>query len=184
MNVPAHIYRSSVAVLFLGLLAFLSSPVFAAADGDKGSTSTGNANVNANVPAKVKISGLADFDFDAALETWDSGDLTESDTVCVWSSTEAYNVTINTADGAFELVDTGATETNIPYSVDWTDIGGTAAAVTYNTALTGLSTDANSQNCASGGDTATLAVTLSGSDLEAARAADYTSTMTIVVASE
>lgn len=183
MNVPAHIYRSFVPVFSLGLLALLPSPVFAATDGNKDTTSTGSANVNANVPAKVKITGLADFDFDAALATWDSGDLTESDTVCVWSSTEGYNVTISTGDGAFELVDIAATQTNVPYSVSWTDIGGAPAAVTYNTALNGQSTNAANQNC-TGGDTATLAVTLSGADLEAARAADYTSTMTIVVASE
>lgn len=167
----------------VAVLAAACTSAFAATDGTKDTSSTGSADINANVPAKVKISGMTDLDFDADLASWGSGDLSKSTDACVWSSTGGYKVTAASAtasDTAFVLKATG--QSDLPYSVSWRDSAATDTSLAYNTATTAtLVTDVNNQNCTTG-TKAQLTVTLAGSDLEAARAADYSGVIQITVA--
>ncbi len=180
--VNVHI-RASVRFFSVALLAAACSFSFAATDGTKGANSTGSANINANVPAKVKISGMTDLDFDTALSSWSSGDLTETTTACVWSSTGGYTVkaaSATPADTAFVLKASG--QSDLPYSVTWTDSAATSTALSYDTATTATQvTDAGNQNCATG-VLAQLSIKLAGADLEAAKAADYSGVINVTVA--
>lgn len=175
--------RASVRFASVAVLAAACSSVFAATDGTKDANSTGSANINANVPAKVKISGMTDLDFDSALAAWSSGDLTQATDACVWSSTGGYKVTAASAtasDTAFVLKAAG--QSDLPYSVTWTDSAATSTALSYNTATTATQvTDANNQNCTTGVK-ASLSIKLAGADLEAAKAADYSGVINITVA--
>lgn len=175
--------RMSFRVAAVAVLAAACTSAFAATDGTKGTSSTGSANINANVPAQVKISGMTDLNFDAALASWTSGDLTQTTNACVWSSTGSYKVKAASAtatDTAFVLTAAGQT-TDLPYSVTWTDSAPTVTALTYNTDTTATQvTDANNQNCTTGVK-AILSVTLAGADLEAARAAVYIGVINVTV---
>jgi len=80
---------------------------------------------------------------------------------------------------------TATGQNDLPYSVSWADEGSAADAITHGSALAGQGTTASNKNCTNtGGTNATLTVTLAEADLEAARAADYTGELTVVVAPE
>ena len=154
-------------------------------DGSKGNSSTAKVDVNAEVKAKVQITGATAIDLDSKLASWTGGDVFEEDALCVWSSTEAYNVTMTDSSTAAGFNLESAGQDDLPYSVSWADESSAADAITYNSALAAQGTTANNKNCNNvGGTNATLRVTLAEADLEAARAADYTGELTVVVAPE
>ncbi|MFO0989289.1 MAG: hypothetical protein U1F37_18320 [Alphaproteobacteria bacterium] len=167
----------------LSLAALLgAAPALAATQGTVGSTSTGSVTINATVPNLVRITNLDDIN----LGTWSgSGDMTGSDNVCVWSTTRKYNITAtgSGAAGAFTLSD-GGTNT-VAYSVQWAQTSGasTGTALTSGTALTAQNTSTTSTTC-SGGSNSTLIVKILDAALQAAPAASYSGTLTLVVAPE
>jgi len=156
----------------------------AATQGAVGSTSTGSVVITATVPNLVRISGLNDI----ALGTWSgTGDMTGSDSLCVWSTTRKYAVTAtgSGASSAFTLTSGGTTPSTIAYTVQWADSSGasTGTAMTAGTPVTTRNTTATSTTCA-GGTNATVLVRVAETDLAAAPAAAYTGTLTLVVAPE
>jgi hypothetical protein len=182
MSASKHFSRVVLSAAF----AAVSLSGFAATqDGSKGDSSTAKVDVNAQVAAKVQITGATAIDLDGQLASWTGGDVSGQDALCVWSSTEAYNVTItdNSAAAGFNLTATGQSE--LPYSVSWADESSAADSIVHGSPLAAQGTTANNKNCTNtGGTNATLTVTLAEADLEAARAADYTGELTVVVAPE
>jgi spore coat protein U-like protein len=104
----------------------------------------------------------------------------ESDDVCIFSSTTNYNVTIDSANGGFRLMD-GTEE--IPYGLTWSANGGTAATVADGTAITGLAGNSTSLDCGSGTN-ATFEVTVASADFNSAVPGSYSDTLTLTVAPE
>ncbi|WP_372777450.1 hypothetical protein [Litorivivens sp.] len=183
MSVSKHFSR----VVLPAAFAAVSLSGFAATqDGTRGNSSQAKVDVNAQVAAKVQITGATAIDLDSQLASWTGGDVSGQDALCVWSSTEAYNVTItdNSTAAGFNL--TAAGQNDLPYSVSWADESSPADIITYGSALAAQGTTAINKNCSNitGGTNAILAVTLAEADLEAARAADYTGELTVVVAPE
>jgi len=182
MSASKHFSRVVLSAAF----AAVSLSGFAATqDGSKGDSSTAKVDVNAQVAAKVQITGANAIDLDSQLASWTGGDVTGQDALCVWSSTEAYNVTITDDSAATGFNLSAAGQNDLPYSVSWTDeVAAASASITHGSPLGGQATTANNKNCAPSGPNATLTVTLAEADLEAARAADYTGELTVVVAPE
>ncbi len=160
--------------------AVISSPLFAATDGDQGSSSTGTTDISVTKQSEVKISGLNDI----ALTVQGDGSATGSTTACIYrNGTGSYTVTASGSGAASAFALTDGNSGVMPYSVTFDD-GSGAAALTKNTALTGL-TNANtlSSSC-NGGTNATIEVTVSTADFSSAPAGDYTGTLTLVIAPE
>ncbi|MBB3046649.1 hypothetical protein FHR99_000885 [Litorivivens lipolytica] len=182
MSASKHFKR----VVLSAAIAAVSLSTFAATqDGTKGNSSTAKVDVNAQVAQKVQITGATAINLDTELANWTGGDVSGTDLLCVWSSTEAYNVTITDASTAagFNLESTG--QNDLPFSVSWADETTAADTIVHGDALTAQVTTANNKTCTNvGGTNATLTVTLAEADLEAARAAVYTGELTVVVAPE
>ena len=141
-------------------------------------TSTGTAIINISKLNVVQITDLDDINLGTA------GNLTAtasaSDDVCVFSSTGGYNITITSANGAFQLEDANTT-TDIPYSLDWT--AGSTTAVTYSTPVTGLVGDSTSVDC-NASTNASFEVSVTAADFNAADPGSYTDTLTMLVQPE
>jgi len=144
--------------------------------------STSDFNARINVGTAAQVSGLDNI----AFGLWSgTGDLTNSDTFCVYSNTAGatYNITITSpnqdASSNFFLANAGATAT-IPYQLQFKDdllVGG-------ETTVTGatLSGVGNNQVPDCGGiNNARLTVTLLATDLSVATNDTYTDTITILV---
>ena len=145
-----------------------------------GPTDDADIDIDAVVPNLVNLTGADDMD----LGTWSgSGDMSDDDDVCVWSSTNGYNVTAtgDGAAGAFTLSDGSNT---LAYTVAWDDIDTQDQSLTSGVALTGQSTDATSVVCAVGGDTANVGVTITEAAVAAAPAGSYSGTLSVTVAAE
>lgn len=177
-------YAKGVLILKLNKLTLVaaaavafSGTALAATDGTLGLTSTGTSVVTLIKENAVQISGVADLD----LGTHSSlvADATAFDDVCVFSATSLYQITVTSANGAFELSD--GTNT-IDYSMTWA-AGGAAAPVTYNTAMTTLPANSTAPTCG-GVDNATFEVTVASADFNAAAPGTYTDTVTLLVEPE
>jgi hypothetical protein len=156
----------------------------AATDGTLGATSTGTSAVSLTISPLYKISGIADI----ALGSYSgTGALTGNDDVCVYSNggtTYHVKVTDDTALSSASFAVEDATHTfQIPMTVKWNSATGTTgnAAVAYNTQLAGTGANTTSSDCSVGGNSANLQVNLDATALQAAPAAAYSSTLTLLI---
>jgi spore coat protein U-like protein len=156
----------------------VSGSALAASDGTLGTSSAGESIVTIIKDNAVLISDVNDIDLGAHAAL--AADAVESDDVCIFSSTTNYNVTIDSANGGFRLMD-GTEE--IPYGLTWSANGGTAATVADGTAITGLAGNSTSLDCASGTN-ATFEVTVASADFNSAVPGSYSDTLTLTVAPE
>src|SRR5512146_296379 len=163
--------------------AAMPAAALGATQGTVGSTSTGSVSISATVPGRVQISGLTDVAFGTVDPTAPAA---SAENVCVWSNTsgKGYEVTASGsgASSAFTLSD--GTNT-LPYSVEWAGSSGQSSgtALVSGTALGSLTSTATNSTCSAGPvATASLIVTMSAANLQAAVASSYTGTLTLVVA--
>jgi alanine-alpha-ketoisovalerate/valine-pyruvate aminotransferase len=131
-------------IAIIASLTTVTGYAMAGANGSQGATSSGKVNLNMGKPNVVRITDLDDINLGTASTL--KATVSASDDVCVFSSTGGYNITITSANGAFELED-GNTTTKIPYNIDWT--AGATSNVVYNTPLNGLIAVSNSVVCSS-----------------------------------
>ena len=133
------------------------------------------------VNKEAKVSNVAALN----AGTYAGGDMTTSDTMCIYqNSNPSYAVTITSANGAFE-VDDGFGNT-IAYTLTWDDVGdgSNATAVTYNTALTGRSTQNNNtdDDCSThGGDNVEIENTFLAVNISSVPNGTYTDELTILI---
>ncbi len=166
-------------ILFASTLV-ISGTALAAQDGTLGTNSIGESIVTIIKQNAVQITDVGDIDLGSHATL--TADAVGSDDVCVFSSTTNYNVTVDSANGGFNLMDGAAA---IPYSLTWASNGGAAASVSDGVAVTGLSGDNTSLICAgTGGSNATFEVTVAVADYNAATPGTYTDTLTLTVAPE
>jgi hypothetical protein len=165
-------------IALIASLTAMTGSAIAATQGTIGNTSTGTSDININKGNAVQITDVDDIDLGT------SGNLaataTQSDAVCVFSSTGACNITVTSTNGSFILTDANTT-TDIDYTVDWTV--GTLAPVTYNTAITGLVGDSTSVDCGATTN-ATFTVSVTAAEFNAADPGSYTDTLTLLVQPE
>ncbi len=165
-------------IALIASLTAMSGTAMAATEGTLGATSTGTSIINIAKGNAVQITNLDDINLGAQGNL--TATATQSDDVCVFSSTGGYNITLTSANGAFELADINTT-TSIPYSVDW--IAGTTTTAGYNTAITGLTGDSSAVDC-DGSTNATFSVSVTAPDFNAADPGTYTDTLTMLVQPE
>ncbi len=167
-----------LAVLASTLVA--SGSVMAATQGSLGLDSTGTSIVTIIKQNAVQITDVDDLDLGNHATL--AGPASDSDDVCIFNSTGNYRVTVTSNNGSFNLTSGGNL---IPYTFEWAANGNPAAAVTYNTAVTGLTGDSSSLTCAgSGGTNASFGVTVAAADFNAAAPGTYTDTVTLFVEPE
>ncbi len=164
--------KFNISVLASSVLLIAGSAI-AATDGSLGVTSTGTSVVTIIKDNAVQITNVDDIDLGTHATL--GANAVASDDVCVFSSTSAYNLTVTSANGIFELQNGGDA---IPYALTWD-----AAAVTESGVMSGLTGDNTSLNC-SGGTNATFEVTVDSADFNAANPGTYTDTLTLLVQPE
>jgi hypothetical protein len=173
------------AALITGLLAAASQQAFAATQGTLGATSTGTVLASVTISQQYQISGLTDF----ALGTYSgAGALTANQDVCAYTndSTRAYHVLVTDSSTmsatGFSVQNAGATA-QIPYTLKWNNAIGTTGnvALAYNTLLAGANANIVSATCTTGGKSANLQINMIATDLQAAPAGSYSTTITMVV---
>jgi hypothetical protein len=161
-------------------LGLLSGQALAATDGTLGATSTGTSLVSLSISQVFKITGLADI----ALGAFGTTDMTGNSDACIYTNTAggAYHVKVtdDSGTGGFALKTAGGS--TVPYTVKWNSAAGTTgnAAVTYNTDLAGTNANTTSQTCA-GGKNANVAVNVLATDLTAAAAGNYSTTLSVLI---
>jgi alanine-alpha-ketoisovalerate/valine-pyruvate aminotransferase len=165
-------------IAMIASLTAMTGTVMAATDGTIGATSTGTSIINIGKGNAVQITDVDDIDLGTTGNL--AATATQSDSVCVFSSTGGYNITLTSSNGSFILNDANTT-TDIAYSIDWT-AGGTTTAV-YNTAITGLVGDSTSVDCGATTN-ATFAVSVTAANFNAADPGSYTDTLTLLVQPE
>lgn len=165
--------KFNISVLASSVLLVAAGSATAATQGTLDVTSTGTSVVTIIKENAVQISNVGDIDLGTQATL--AADAVASDDVCVFSSTSAYNLTVTSANGAFELQN-GAEA--IPYGLSWD-----AAPVAQGVAITGLTGDNVSLNC-SGGTNATFEVTVASADFNGANPGTYTDTLTLLVQPE
>ncbi len=171
----------TTAATVLALTATMAAPATAATQGSVGSTSTGTVDISVTIPQLARISNLNDIGFGS----WSGvGALSGNDSLCVWTTTGAYNITA-TGSGALNAFTLAAGLSTVPYTVSWADTAGAGSGtgVTTGTPLVAQTSGAATTNCA-GGDTATVFVDIAEPDLAAATDGLHTGTLTLVVAPE
>lgn len=158
-----------------------STAALAANDGALGATSTGDLDVTLSVADRAQITGLDDIALGAYGGT---GSLGGASTFCVYrNGTGVYDLTVsslNEDSGTFRATDDG---TNfIPYTVEVADsvVAAERVLVASNAPLTGLVGNGTSTSCG-GGDNASLEVTFSEADLQAAPTGAFADVITLLV---
>ncbi len=129
----------------------------------------------------VRVTGLTDMS-----GTWNgSGDASNNDDVCVYSSGGSYDVTVSgpVDAGSYVLAEGGGTK--IPITVYWNNTTGTTGRTSLSSAaspsLSGeTGADSSSETC-SGGSTANISWKALEADLQTKPAGTYTATETITV---
>ena len=165
----------------------------AATDGTLGGTSTGTSTLSVNVPLRALITGVADLNFSSELTTWNGADdVTLADSVCVFTSGGAYEVTASGSGAANAFTVTDGS-TLISYTVQWDDSAGASSGTALTT---GVQSSANFSGTTTLGDctptptnNATFIVTMNGdsgtNDLASATTGvNYTGTLTLLVTPE
>jgi hypothetical protein len=173
-----------LALLLLITVVLGAGSLMAATDGTLGTTSTGTSVVTLTIPQFYRISGVADLSLGSYSGT---GTMTGNDDLCVYSNgvttykirmTDDTTMTSNTFS-----IENAAHTKEIPMAVRWNSTTGTGgnSAVTYNTQLSGTGANTTSSDCSSGGNTANIQVSFAQADLQAASAAAYSATLTLIV---
>lgn len=145
--------------------------------------SSAQAAVRVSIPAKVRVSQVEDID----LGTWSgSGALEAEKQLCVWSSTEAYGITITTTEGDRGFAMSGPGRKALSYDVLW-NAGTGYQALDSGQAYSGFSSSARSLQCDAGDDPANrpwLKISVAEKDLNGAQAGSYSDAITILIATE
>ncbi|MEM7018547.1 MAG: hypothetical protein AAF512_14550 [Pseudomonadota bacterium] len=162
-------------------LMLSSGVAFAATDGTLGLSSTGTTDITVTKGDLAQITDMDDFN----LGPWTAGNLVQTDTVCVFTTTGLYNVTADSANGAGTFqVNSGAN--NIVYRVRWDD-GATGLTTLTDATLfdNGGAGLAGSTTSACGGvNNATLEIFLSNANMTAAPVGVYTDVLSVTVAAQ
>lgn len=131
---------------------------------------------------QVRIQGLSDVAFGSVANLALDSRLSQS--VCAFSSSTGNGYTITAmgsgAGGAFRLNSGAAT---MDYDVEWADAAGRTSGtpLVANTALSGLSSSVNNQNCSPSGTSASLIVVVRALAASAATAGSYSGTLTLII---
>ena len=163
-------------------LGMTSTAVMAATQGDLDTTSTGDLVISLDIDDLVRVNNLDDIDLGTF--AGGAGDLTGSDSFCVYrNGLDGFNITM-TGDGAasaFELTD--GTNT-LPYAVEF--VNGSAQAITTGSTLTGQTGAFTANDTCDNGTSNNVAVniTVANGDLATVPAGSYAGTLTMVVAPE
>lgn len=166
---------------FVAMTSFAAAPAAAAGIG---STSEATIGIALTVPARVSLTGVDD----ARMGEWDGrSDLSNADSVCVWSGSRGYSLTA-TPDSAAgnDFVLTGAGGHHLPYEVVWTeDAAGSSSSLTAGQPLTGLTSAARTSHCDNGEqDMASLSISIDKNALAAAPRGDYQGNLLLTVSAE
>lgn len=166
------------------IMALAGGTAWAATQGSVGTTSTGTVDLQVTIGTLARISDLDDLDLG---QFTGSGDLSDNDDVCVWSSgSSGYNIT-GTGSGTGGAFTLGAGAELVTYTVEWASTSGqtTGSSLTSGSALTGQTTAATSTDCNAGASpSASLIVKVAESEMLGKSAAAFTGTLTLVVAPE
>ena len=174
--------------------AFVAGSAGAAQDGLLSSdaaangVSAGESIVTIIKDNAVQITKVDDLDF-GNVATLTAATASESDDVCVFSSTSLYDVAVTSANG-FALADTGAATNNnadtVSYDVEWNG----AAIVTDGTPAPRIDETGNNVNldCSddtagafAAGNNASFGVTLDAAEFNAAAPGTYQDTLTLTI---
>ena len=178
--------KNRIIIAAIAVLGTFSSGIFAASDGDVGTTSTGTTDIQLVVPDLVRISSLSDID----LGTYSGmGTETGNTEACIFrNGAGTYSVTATTNKGAFRISRGagGTAAEDIDFDAYWNDVTGTTgrAALTYNTALTTQSGTNTASITCGGGTNANFSVEIAAADMQTKNPATYSATVTIVIAPE
>ncbi|MEQ8690877.1 MAG: hypothetical protein RIC89_08580 [Pseudomonadales bacterium] len=160
-----------------GTLAAVASTGFAATQGSLGFTSTGDLDIDLTVSDEVRINNLADI----TLGPFTGADVSGSSPACVYrNGGPDYQVTA-TGDGALNAFTLSNGTDTVPYSVTFTD---TVDAVTLASGTAAVRTGAEGDpllNC-SGGDNASIGVSVTAADASGLPQDTYIGTLTLMVA--
>lgn len=174
---------TKIALAPLAAALIAPAPVGAATQGSLGATSNGTVSISAIVPGRVQISGLSDIAFGTVDPTVAAS---RAQDVCVWSNTGGRGYTVTaTGSGAANAFALSDGTSSLGYNVEWAGAAGQSTGTTLvsGSALGGLTSTATSPTCSTGAAaTASLIVSMSAANLQAASASTYTGTLTLVVA--
>lgn len=169
----------------LALMLLTGQGAVAATQGTLGTTSTGTVGVSLTINPVYQVTSLTDF----VLGTYGgTGAMTGNQDVCVYTNdaTRSYGVRVTDSSTmsatGFSVQNAGATA-QIPYTLRWNDATGIAGntALAYNTRLASIDANITSATCATGGDSANLQISLLATDLQAAPAGSYTTTVSVLI---
>ena len=165
------------------LIAGLSVATTAnAVDGTLGASSTGSSAVSVTKENLVQITGVDDMDLGAYTST--ATNLTVSDALCVYSSTEAYKLTVTSANASFQLEDVSSSSV-IPYGLTWDDFSGAPSPVEHGNPIDNLSGSQTDTSCSdSDGTNALFTVSVVAEDFNAADPGTYSDTLTLMIEPE
>ncbi len=178
--------KNKILIAAIAALGTFSAGIFAASDGDVGTTSTGTTDITLVVPDLVRISDLSDID----LGTYSGmGTETGNTDACIFrNGAGTYTVTATTDKGDFRISRGagGTAAEDIDFDAYWNDESGTTgrAALTYNTALTTQSGANTAAIDCGGGTNANFSVEIAAADMQTKNPATYEATVTIVIAPE
>lgn len=176
-------YRQHMVGTALAAAMFLAAPLASAVtqDGTVGATSTGTMDVFINVPGVILIQGLDPVALDY---TTGSGDLSATETFCVWTSgNTTYDLTIsalsNSGTPVFAASD-GAT--TVDYSVEFDDdaTGANFAAVTEGSTILAQTPQIGGVPCAADNAALRISATEAG-NLDGANSGAYSDELTLLV---
>lgn len=173
-------------VLIASLMALTcASSAFAATDGAVGTSSTATAAISVTIPKLIRVRGTVDHAFGTYSG---SGNLTANEMVNVsmnyGDSSRKYSITGSGSGGggAFTVSDGGLL--TLAYTVGYVASAATSghASMTAGTALTGRGGGVKPLSDTT--DNGNYLITFSSTDLQAADAASYTGTLSLLVAPE
>lgn len=172
--------RLTMACLVAGL-SMSGVAVAATADGTVGATSTGTLDVSVAVPEVALIENLNPI----SLNYTNGSDAVGTDTFCIWSTTGAYNVTIQSLNGAGSFIAANGPD-QVGYDVVFDDSTDPSTGVTVNEGVNipSLATTETTFPAGCSGDNAVLEVTFPDANLNGAGAGVYTDEVTLIVAPE
>ncbi|NMC63407.1 MAG: hypothetical protein GYA55_09610 [SAR324 cluster bacterium] len=178
----------------MGAVLLTVGSAFAASQGTLTTgTSEATADINLTIPTMVKITGVADINV-TLTEAQSAAGIVEADTtqdICIYSNATsgAYDIKFTCTNGTgagTDCVDgyklTNGTDT-IVYGVKVNDQTGTSGSVSaaYGTKVDGTGANQTDEDCASGGDSGSFAITVSKAELQKAHAGNYEGTLHIFV---
>jgi hypothetical protein len=164
-----------IRIAMIASLAAMTGSAMAATQGTIGVESSGTSDITLAKGNAVQITDVGDITFP------DTGNITatatQSDNVCVFSSTGGYSITLSGTGESFVLTSTTATST-IPYSVTWDGVAAISGTPSEN--HTGNSTSINCNSTTN----AQFSVSVTVNDFNGAEPGSYTDTLTLLVRPE